>query len=488
MNRLKAPGPDNFVPEVIKQVKESIVNNLRHIFQLSIDNCQIPDDWKLANIVPIFKNGDKTLPDNYRPISLTSIICKIMESILCEKINDFVEKNNLVTKNQHGFRSKRSCTTNLLEFYGKAYGEYDEVRAIDVIYLDFKKAFDRVSHDLLINKISSLGIKGQTIRWIENWLNNRKQRVMINGVTSDWSRVTSGIVQGSVMGPNLYVLFSSDIDIDTTCTVAIFADDTKIGYRADNLDNVLKLQQDLNKIAGWAEKWEMSFNLDKCLVMHIGTKNIQYNYTMQGNNIKSIDEQKDLGIKITNNLKWTQHCIDIEKKCNRILGYIKRIFKHKNREILINLYKSLVLPHLEFAVTLWTPNLEKDISRLERVQARATKLIPNLRNKSYSERIKELGLMTLQKRRERIDLIQTYKIIHQIDNVSHLDYFEFCENPTRNHGYKLKTNRHNTPIMGNFFTHRIVQAWNNLPRTLVNTTSLSSFKSELDKYLINSED
>jgi hypothetical protein len=486
MNKFKSPGPDNFVPRVIKEVKGAIVGNLRHIFQLSINNCDIPLDWKESNVTPIPKKGKKTLPESYRPISLTSIICKILESIICEKVNEFVEENKLITKNQHGFTRNRSCSTNLLEFYGKIYGEFDEGRAIDIIYLDFKKAFDKVNHELLINKIKSIGITGKINKWIANWLKNRKQRVIINGVKSEWSDVTSGVVQGSVMGPNLYVWYSGDLDSDITSKIATYADDTKIGYRADNNTNALKLQSDLDKIVSWAIKWKMEFNLDKCKVMHFGAKNVKYNYMMLGKQIKITDEERDLGVKITNNFKWTQHCIEVENKCNRILGYIKRTFKYKNREIVVNLYKSLVLPHLEYAVSLWAPNLEKDISRLERVQARATKLIPDIRHKSYIERIKELQLMTLKQRRERIDIIQTYKIINQIDNVSPNDYFEFCENPTRNHGYKLKISRHNTSILGNFFTFRVAQRWNNLPQQIVNEKSLKSFKIELDKYLLNS--
>jgi hypothetical protein len=488
MNKFKSPGPDNFVPQVIKEVKYAIVTNLRHIFQLSINNCEIPTDWKLSNVIPIPKKGNKLLPENYRPISLTSIICKILESIICEKINDFVESNNIITKNQHGFRRNRSCSTNLLEFYGGVYSEFDEGKAIDIIYLDFKKAFDKVNHKLLIDKIRSIGIKGKISNWIENWLKNRKQRVMINGATSEWADVTSGIVQGSCMGPNLYILYSSDLDADVTCKISTFADDTKIGNRADNMTNAINLQKDLDKIVSWANKWEMSFNYDKCKVMHIGTNNVKYNYLMLGRQLKITDEERDLGIKITSNLKWTKHCIEIENKCNRILGYIKRTFNYKNKEIVINLYKSLVLPHLEFAVTLWAPNLEKDINRLERVQARATKLIPDIRHKSYTERLKLLGLMTLEQRRDRIDLIQTYKIINHIDNVSPNDYFEFCENPTRNHGYKLKLKRYNTSILGNFFTYRISQRWNNLPRSLVHKKTLTSFTAELDKYILNSSE
>ena len=277
MNKFKSPGPDNFVPQVIKEVKHAIVSNLQHIFKLSINNCEIPNDWKQANIVPIYKKGNKTLPENYRPISLTSIICKILESIISEKITAYVDTNNLITKNQHGFRRKRSCTTNLLDFYGKVLKDFDTAKGVDLIYLDFQKAFDKVQHDLLVKKLSKIGIQGKILKWVENWLQNRSQRVTINGEYSTWATVGSGVIQGSVLGPNLFVLFANDLDSEIECNIATFADDTKLGYKADNITHTLKLQRDLDRIVAWATKWNMTFNVDKCKVIHVGANNIMYN-------------------------------------------------------------------------------------------------------------------------------------------------------------------------------------------------------------------
>jgi hypothetical protein len=192
-------------------------------------------------------------------------------------------------------------------------------------------------------------------------------------------------------------------------------------------------------------------------------------------------------VNITSNLKFSHHCIKVEKTCNKLLGYIKRQFNYRNREIILNLYKSIILPHLEYGVSLWNSNLDKDIQRLEKVQARATKLIPEIRNKTYADRLKILGLMTLKNRRTRIDLIQAYKIINKIDNVEIGDYNLELNNEsiTRSNGFKLKVKGYKTMALGNSFSYRIINDWNNLPSEIVSSNTLAIFKSKLDKHIIS---
>jgi ribonuclease P/MRP protein subunit RPP40 len=247
------------------------------------------------------------------------------------------------------------------------------------------------------------------LEWIENWLKNRKQRVVISGKASDWVNVTSGVPQGSVLGPLLFVIYINDLDKDILSKLGKFADDTKLGNRVDTQNYIDNIQTDINKLVEWAATWQMSFNVSKCKVMHIGSSNPNSVYSMEGLPLQVTEAEKDLGVIISSDLKATKQCIEVEKKCNRLLGYIKRQFQFRNKKIIVTLYNALILPHLQYCIQFWSPSLIKDINRLERVQARATKLIPEIRHMTYENRLKALGMSTLKDRRIKLDLVQTYK-------------------------------------------------------------------------------
>ena len=480
----KSPGPDQFYPRVIKQVKHEIAKPLTILFNSSLQQGQIPQDWKLANITPIFKKGDRGLPSNYRPISLTSIICKILESIIRDKLVTYLESNKLIHNTQHGFRQKRSCLTNLLEFYHKLFNIHDNTKALDIIFLDFQKAFDKVPHEKLMLKVRALGINGNIGNWIYNWLQNRKQRVVINGESSPWSPVTSGVPQGSVLGPILFIIYINDLDVGLNNVVSKFADDTKIGNAIITESDREKLQEDLNKIVEWSNKWQMPFNVNKCQMLQIGHSNKKYEYNMMGQEIKVTPQAKDLGVTISNNLKFSHHCNEAAKKANRVLGFINRNFTYKSKDIIVPLYISLVRPHLEYANQFWAPHLRKDILKLESVQRRATKLIPSLHNKPYEERLKALNLFSLSKRRLRGKLIECFKILKGFNNVDIENYFSFAPAlPTRGNSMKLKGQRCNLDVTKYFFTNDVINEWNKLPEEVIQSNTINTFKNRLDKHI-----
>jgi hypothetical protein len=480
LNKFKAMGPDEISARVLKDVRLAVIEKIIVIFKLSLHERKVPGDWKLANIVPIHKTGNKVLISNYRPISLTSIIGKLMEGIVTNQITDHLAKHSLILKTAHGFMHHKSCLTNLLEFFQDIFTDYDKERSADIIYLDFQKAFDKVPHKRLMIKVRALGISNNLADWIENWLTDRKQRVIINGAYSDWKPVTSGVPQGSVLGPLLFIIYINDLDCDLISKIAKFADDTKLGGLA-NLNSAKAIQEDLDKIVKWSETWQMPFNVSKCAVMHIGNKNPNVEYKMKNEILKTEKIVKDLGVYISDDLKTTKHCIEIEKICNRLIGYIKRQFTFKNKEIVITLYNALIRSRLEYAVQFWSPNLNKDIKRLEKIQARVTKLIPEIRNLPYEERLIKLDMISLEARRVQLDMIQVFKIIKGIDNIDYRKFFTLNANPTRNNGYKLDVKQFNTNIMGGFFSHRIIKHWNKLPADVVSAENVQTFKNRLKK-------
>lgn len=451
---------------------------------MSLRTGKVINVWKLANVSPLFKKGLKSDPSNYRPISLTSIVCKLMESILKEKIVQFLEENNVINDTQHGFRNKRSCLTNLLDFLHGVYEMYEEGRAVDVIYLDFQKAFDKVPHKLLLNKVRSVGIEGFIHQWISDWLFERKQRVVLNGKFSNWQNVTSGVPQGSVLGPVLFLIYINDLDENIKCLLSKFADDAKFANKVTVLREQQELQGDLNTAGEWAVDAKMSFNLDKCKVLHIGSNNVQANYTLNGVQLKSVDEEKDLGVMISKDLKPSKQISKVIKTANMFIGFIGRAFQFRNEEIILNLYNALVRPHLEYCVQSWSPYYKKDIEKLERVQRRVTKLIPRLRNKTYEDRLKELNLYSLSKRRLRGDLIEVFKIIKGIENVNYEKYFTIdTSNTTRGNGYKIVGKRFRTNEAKYFFFNRVVNIWNGVPSAVIDCSTVETFKKRLDVYL-----
>jgi hypothetical protein len=485
LNTSKTPGPDEIHARIIKEAKQQLIEPLTMIFNKSLAEGTVPDDWKKANVTPIFKTGDKKDPGNYRPISLTSVVCKMLETIIRDKLVTHLEQHSLLHNSQHGFRIGRNCTTNLLEFYDKVINLHDNGEPIDIIYLDFKKAFDKVPHKRLLSKIRAHGITGNVASWIENWLTGRLQRVTVDGVASEWMSVLSGVPQGSVLGPVLFILYINDIDLSIKSEISKFADDTKIAGKASSPEDRQSIQKDLDVLTEWANKWQMEFNVEKCNVMHVGRNNVENEYTLNGKKINKSTKVKDLGVIFTNDLKSTKHCNETACRANKMLGFIIRSFEFKTPKILLPLFNTYVRPLMEYCAPVWSPSLVKDKQKMERVQRRFTKSIPSLRNKSYEERLKSLNLFTIEKRRLRGDLIQVFKLLNNIYNVQVEAYFQRNDDlRTRNNGFKLRGKQYRANIAGHFFTNRVVSEWNKLPSWVVASTSINMFKTNLDQYFV----
>jgi len=268
----KATGPDGLSPWLLKEIKDVISYPLFLMFKKSLSEASIPDDWKCASVTPIFKKGNRNTAENYRPVSLTSQVSRLFERIVRDSMVQFLEENCLIGDSQHGFRKGRSCLTNLLMFFDKITGNLDSGANVDAIFLDFAKAFDKVPHHRLSLKLISHGFTGEIKDWIVEWLRGRRQRVCLRGTVSDWLAVLSGVPQGSVLGPLLFLIFINDLDYGIKNWILKFADDTKIFGKISNVTDTVRLQEDLDRLIEWAEEWQMMFNASKCKVMHFGKK------------------------------------------------------------------------------------------------------------------------------------------------------------------------------------------------------------------------
>ena len=438
-------------------------------------------------------------PGNYRPVSLTCIVCKIMESLIRDKILDHLTENELIRASQHGFTIGKSCQTNLLEYMNTLTRLVDEGYNIDVLYLDFAKAFDKVPHKRLLLKLEAHGISGKVLEWIASWLSGRQQRVVLNGYASEWSPVESGVPQGSVLGPTCFVIFINDIDevLDlVNGFVYKFADDTKYGRVVTNDADREEMQRNIDRLMEWADKWQMNFNLTKCKVLHAGSSKERYVYTMGGyapggTILENVSEEKDIGVIIHESLKPSVQCTKASNKANSVLGQMRRAFHYRDRIVWLGLYKTFVRPHLECSVQAWSPWLVRDIEAIERVQKRAVKMVTGLDGLSYEEKLKRVGLQSLYDRRIRGDVIQVWKYIHcypyTLDDTLLLFVRDHCSRTTR-HSSKpldLVKPRARLDVRKHSFAVRCVDRWNALPARIQNIDDLVNFEIEYDKFILN---
>jgi hypothetical protein len=364
---------------------------------------------------------------------------------------------------------------------------------IDILYLDYAKAFDTVPHERLLNQISSFGIKGNTLGWIRSFLTGRRQKVRINEEVSSWKSVDSGVPQGSVLGPTLFSMFVADVPGEVECLVSMFADDTKIYKPLYSNSAANDLNRDLNNLQTWSNRMQMKFHPDKCKVMHLGSNNKHGKYTLpkpdgETHQLEEAELEKDLGVTIDNKLKFTKHIDNIVSTANRVLGCLKHCFKYMSPDVFLQLYKAMVRPHLEYASCIWSPYLVKDRDKIERIQRRATRMVKELKHLPYMERLRQLSLPSLYFRRRRADMIQTFKLMHGLDIATDSCRCRLCpekillrrsENPhTRGHNLKLYK-QEARGVRSRFFAARVVDDWNSLSEDTVNATTVNGFKAGL---------
>ena len=409
-----APGPDGIPVILLKKCQEELKKPLHILWTESVRVGVVPSRLKLGVVVPIFKGGERHLARNYRPVCLTSHIIKVFEKVVVNALVKFMENQSLFNRNQHGFRKGRSCLSQLLEQHAEILDSMCTGGAVDVIYLDFAKAFDKVDHGVLLEKLKEIGVHGVLLKWIRCFLTNRKQVVEVEGEITQESVVTSGVPQGSVLGPLLFLVHISDIDKYVVHSrVASFADDTRIRKVVTSAADCDELQADLQGVYRWVVENNMELNDAKFEALRYGVHpddNRVYR-TEGGLEITRKESLKDLGVVVSDSGGFSEHIEAAVSRCRRQAGWILRTFETRDLLPMLTLYKSLVVPIAEYCCQLWNPAAIGDIAKLEGVQRTFTSRISGLQCFDYWERLKRLSLYSLQRRRERYIVMYVWKIV-----------------------------------------------------------------------------
>ena len=460
------------------------------IYNESLAQGTVPDDWRQANVAPVFKKGEKYNAANYRPVSLTCICCKTLEHIIVSNINKHLAFESILADCQHGFRSQRSCETQLVQFYHDMVSNLDGARdrgqkQTDVIIMDFAEAFDKVPHRRLLYKLGYYGIRGSTHKWISSWLSERSQKVVLDGQASDPVPVLSGVPQGSVLGPVLFLIFINDLPDNIRSSVRLFADACVLYRNIKSPTDCQILQDDLNSLSQWETDWQMKFNVAKCHSMrvtrHLPDKQILFDYTLHQQKLEQVQSAKYLGITITDNLDWGQHVSEISCKVTKTMGFLWRSFALAPRHTKEVAYKTLVRPQLEYAAPIWNPYHKLQIQEVEKVQRTAARWsCRRWRNtSSFGEMLDELEWPSLEARREHSSLTFFYKIHSGTVSLDKDKYLTPAPNLQRTRAsHDLQYSRYfaYSDALKNSFFPRTIPLWNSLPSSVFSSKTIEEFK------------
>ena len=487
-----AAGPDRFPAILLKNCKEALAHPLAMIWRRSLDSGEIPTLLKTSVITPIHKGGGKQLPKNYRPVALTSHLIKVFEKVLRRHVVRYIEERNLLNPNQHGFRAGRSCLSQLVQHYDKITKAMEEGKNVDVIYLDYAKAFDKLDFDITLQKLNRLGISGRVYAWINSFLNGRKQIVHVKGAKSDPEPVISGVPQGSVIGPLLFLILLGDIDEKvTSASVSSFADDTRVMGEVRHPEDVSSLQRDLDAIYEWSAENNTQLNAEKFDCMRYGydsgIKTSTCYTASDGSSIHPKDTVKDLGVLVSSDGSFREQVSNVVLTANLKCAWVLRTFSTRERKPMLTLWRALVLPILDYCCQLWSPAALGQINALEKVQSAFFKKIAGLAGLDYWQQLSTLHTYSLQRRRERYIVIYVWKVLEGLvpnfglstkDNSRHGRY---CLVPHIKSGAPVK-------IQNMRFASLSVNGprlFNVMPNNIRNMTncSVDCFKGALDRHL-----
>lgn len=487
----KSAGVDGISSFILKLCGPEIVRSITYIINRSIYEGVVPSKWKTAKIIPLFKKGDKANPDHYRPISLLPCVSKLLERVVQRQLVRYLSDNNILAKQQSGFRSKHSTSTTLIKVTDDWLMSLDQGMYTGTVFVDLQKAFDLVDHEILLAKLTSyIGLNGTSLKWFYSYLNGRRIITSINNTLSSELPVTHGVPQGSILGPILFLIFINDMPTCFgKCSVHLYADDTVI-YYSDKDPRTIEsvLNYELQKLDIWMNHNKLKINCTKTVCMLIGTKHMLHrhstlNLRITNNDIAQVEHFKYLGVFIDSKLKWTLHIDELCKKIGKMISFLGRLSSFVNESGLKLLYNSVIIPYFDYGDVLWHSAAKTQLDILQKLQNRAGRIILKVKSsehKSINEIHDNLNWETLQNRRIRHTFSLMYKILHDMAPRYLQEKFVFTST-----GYALRTGNNlalpkpKTNNCKRTFLYRGSTMHNDLPLNIRQSSSLAIFNKAI---------
>ena len=476
--------------------KKAIAPFLCKIFNMSLVQGYFPDDLKAARVTPIYKNGDKDNLCNYRPISILPVCSKILEKLVHKQLYDYVTCNNILYKGQSGFRKHHSTCSALHKTIDRWNTEIDNGNYVGALFIDLSKAFDMVNHQLLVQKLYSLGIQNNENCWFKSYLNKRTQCVSINNSISASQFISSGVPQGSILGPLLFLLFINDMPVDLKHSVVdMYADDTLI-YVCDKDVNVIenRLNEDINILCKWLENNLMKANVSKTKFMLLGTpvKTSQardISVSMNNSEIEHVSCYNYLGVQINANLKWNEQINSICRKVCKSIAVMRRIKPFVPRNSLITIYNTMILPHIDYAIIVWCNCGDTHLNKLQKLQNMAMRIILNAPFRTHiNDMLQTLGFMNVRDRITYSTGCMMYKVHNEMTPSYLYENFKLV-NEVHNVNTRGSVNgqyyisKCNTNYGQSTFYYKGSVLWNFISKDIRQANSLVQFKLKLKKDL-----
>ena len=477
---------------VIKNVIDVIAKPITYICNISFSSGIFPDELKIAKVVPLFKGEDEHLFTNYRPVSILPQLSKVLERLFFKRLESFIAKHALLSENQFGFRNGKSTSNAIIETIEGITNALDDKLYAVGLFIDIKKAFDTVDHHILMKKMERMGVRGRAMDWINSYLSNRKQFVVIDNNRSENLDILCGVPQGSVLGPLLFILYINDIvKVSEKLKLVLFADDTNVFCSGKNIDEMLKeLQDEMERIKRWFNINKLSLNLNKTKIMLFGKhkSNINVKLVIDGVNIERVKETKFLGVIIDEKISWKYHIRNVQLKISKNTGILYKAKQFLNRASLRIIYCSFILPHLSYCAEIWGNNYKSAIKPLINLQKKAVRIVTN---SFYTEHTHPLFVELKLLKLEDVIKFQTASTVHKILNGGAVKSIQKLFSLEINN-YNLRSGNNIKPIRIKTNRKKFCMAytgavvWNSISVELRKVSKINLFKLRYKKFILNS--